>query len=240
MRRLALALFFVLGMASLGWADITVVTSAIKQSTNSNGTTTAALDTTGATLLVFGIAHLDAQGPGTPSDSKANTWAQAATAGNTCGIDIFYVKNPAVGSGHTFSNTGTANYPSLFILAFAGTDTSADRDQQNSATASTATTIQPGSVTPSTNNQVVVTVVCETAVSGTWSIDGGFTISNQGPVQAGAAYGGGMAYLIQTTAAAANPTWTTNSAAAFLSAGVDTFKTAASAGDVTTRRRLIQ
>jgi hypothetical protein len=83
--------------------------------------TTSSIDTTGATLLVVTIHHYAPNAPSL-SDNKSNTWSLAHNqgAGNER-TRIYYCFNPTVGSGHTFSNTGTLNYASMSVLAFSGT-----------------------------------------------------------------------------------------------------------------------
>ena len=210
---------------------MSLVANTFKQSSDTNAVTTDAIDTTGATLLVVAISGTSAAGTRTLTDSKSNTWTQGAQSNNAFSqIVIFYATNPSsVGSGHTFTAGAAGTYPMAMVLAFSGTDTSQARDQQNSAGA-TSTTLQPGSVTPGQNGEVLVTAL-NGGFNGatTYSIDSGFTLTDQAGFLGGKAYGGAIAYLIQGTAAAINPTWTSG-ISDLLNAGIDTFISTAVAG----------
>lgn len=173
------------------------------------GGTSSAIDTTGADLLVFLVScHI---GTPTVSDSKGNTWNALTRSGtgNTA-AQIFYAKNPTVGTGHTFTISGTEIYPSVYVQAFSGADLTDPFDQESGAVANSVATIQPGAITPSANDALLVTLVSHERASA--SINSGFTESGDigigGNIIAGAA-----AYLIQTSAASVNPTWTIPSSA---------------------------
>lgn len=188
------------------YAAITLINHAAAGGT-ANTVTTGAIDTTGANLIVIGVTF-DTTAARTISDNKGNTWTPLTnTTSSSAGAQLYYAINPTVGSGHTFSNTGSSNFSSIFVEAFSGVATGGF-DQQNGSTNS-ATTIQPGSVTPGQDNEVVVTFLGFNSAGTPVSINGGFTQSDTAiNFSSGAHYGAGMAYLIQTTATAANPTWT--------------------------------
>lgn len=175
--------------------------------------TTPAINTTGATGLIIAVGWWDGVGNVSVSDSKSNTWAPVTKyVTSNCSVEFFTCLNPgSVGSGHTFSKTGTDTYGSIAVLAFSGTDTTASVDGNSGAGTASGTTQQPGSITPSQNGSVVITALGMSAHSGSGSIDGGFTVSDS--FVDGSNYGVALAYLIQTSAAAANPTWTASSGA---------------------------
>jgi hypothetical protein len=72
------------------------------------------------------------------------------------------------------------------------------------------TSIQPGPINPTQNNELLISCLTNSgdASDTSRSIDGGFTISGQlgydEPTYSSAIAG---AYLVQTTAATSNPTW---------------------------------
>src|SRR5437588_3444480 len=148
-------------------------------STNTNTFTSAAIDTTGANLLILILA--DNSGASTISDSKSNTWA-TAVGPTTVGPDsrIFYVKNPTVGTSHTFTATCTGLSPHICVLAFSGADTTSPLDQTNLHSIAGGTTIQPNSITPSVANCLVVSGASYGNTADTLSIDSSFIISDQG------------------------------------------------------------
>ena len=112
----------------------------------SNAVTTGSIDTSGASLLVAALSRNDGSAANM-ADSKSNIWVlidELAVGGNR--IALFYVKNPSVGTGHTFSAGETGGFPTLLVSSYSGTDTSADVDQTNHATSgptSVQTTVTP-------------------------------------------------------------------------------------------------
>lgn len=205
----------------------TLVSSLKAKSTDSNGFTSGSIDTTGASLLVLALAYIQGAQP-TISDNYSNTWTGLTAqenAGAGGAVRLFYVANPFTGAGHTFTTTGAVGYPAIFVNAYNGARTSAPFDQQNGAQTSSAVTLATGSVTPTTNGQLVITGV---GTNGTpSSINGGFTITNSSATVNGQAFGGGIADLIQTSIVAANPTWTMSGASG-IAAAIATFIPASS------------
>ena len=167
--------------------------------------TTPSIDTTGASLIV-----VTSESVGTPtlSDSSGNTPYIAAIAGtgpDTSHNILWYFPNPSTSGTHTFTVTVAGTGVAFEVTAWSGVLTSSDPlDQVNQQSAPGAD--NPGSITPSQNNELVISsAVSSSAVS--WTIDSGFTISDQSAPD----FSGNQsaqAYLIQTTAGAVNPTWT--------------------------------
>lgn len=198
-------------------------------STDSISVTTAAINTTGADLIVLEVSDYLLDSPSTISDSKGNTWTTLTTydSGQFNRSRLMYVKNPTVGSGHTFTATTTTGYPSIAVQAWSGAHLTSPFDQQNGSGFFAATSIQPGSITPTENNELVVTGVGSLIV-GAVSVNGGFTISDQVDYSPGVHFAVALAHLVQTTAAAANPTWSWSGAAQGAT-GIASFKAAAAA-----------
>ncbi len=172
-------------------------------------TTSPGIDTTGADLLIAVVADYQL-GTTTISDNKGNSGWTGLTAKERAGdmrSQIWYFKNPAVGSGHTFTATATGSiYCRMFVIAFSGAHLSApyDSPNENGTTGTGVTTLQIGSITPSQDACLIIAGLANSANS-TYSIDESMSITDQGPY--GAVYGGAAAYKIQTTATAINPTW---------------------------------
>jgi len=188
-----------------GTTTISLVAHTSASSPDHNNVTSGSIDTSGASLLVVAVS-LQGLGTGTLTDSKSNTWVALTERESSLSIiKLYYCKNPTVGSGHTFTFSTTARYPAICIQAWNSTDTTANADGDVGAFG-TGTTIQPGSLTPSQDNSVVVTAVTgEQSVPA--SINSGFTISDQQIFATGAAFQVAMAYKLQGAAAAVNPTW---------------------------------
>lgn len=173
-----------------------------------NGYTTTGIDTTGANLLVWTVADNGGTAP-TLTDSYSNTWTlQQRYIPIAVAIAIYYCESPTVGTGHTFTCTKTAGANSGQVRAYSGAKSSGTVDQSNANLAFGASTLQPGSVTPTEDGELVVTAMNFDTAASVPTIDSSF-VNVLGDVGSGGAYiGSCSADLIQTTAGATNPTWT--------------------------------
>ena len=201
------------------WGTITFANHYAQKSTDSNGFTTTAYDSTAGScnfLVVLVVSYAGATEP-TLTDNQSNTWQPLTPYTNSGNgrVHIRYAFNPTLSASHTFTLNGVATYPAIFIAGFSGmlTTSSVFQSGTDSGANLTGTTIQPGSITPGNSPALVVSGVVAGSAQ-TFSINSGFTISDQLILVGGQSYGGGFAYLIQSSAAAVNPTWTVGSSAA--------------------------
>lgn len=169
--------------------------------------TTSSFDSTGANLIILVTAN---SGSISVSDSKGNTYSTAISKTQTLTNFIFYCLNPTVGTGHTATITGA--FGSIVASCFSGAAAASVLDQTNSfSAATTGTSSQPGSITPSTNNQLIFVGGGNSLfpIGSTYAISG-CTIAGQVPFGAGVNYSSVGGWVIQTSAAAINPTlsWT--------------------------------
>jgi hypothetical protein len=197
--------------------------------------TTSGIDTSGADLLVVGIAINEQNESITFSDSKSNTWALksfgngVAGTGNSPSVLLYRAYNAVVGSGHTITVTypHSGTFVSAALLAFSGSLVSSDPYDTQNANQNTAgaATVATGSVTPAENNELLVSIAAFENLAGSgYSTDGGFTISDTSSSARECAIG----YLIQTTASAVNLTWASNAGSAQNATALAVFK---SSGD---------
>lgn len=197
----------------------------------SGGGTSSALNTSGADIIFVGVSSYQANAQPTLTDSKSNTWT-ALTASEYSGLvrtRIYYCVGPTVGSGHTFALSGAASYSGVGVAAFSGGKQTSPFDVEAGAN-NASTSHQSGSVTPSEDNEIVIASVSTEISSGSWSPNGGFTLVGAVNFSGGAYWGLGLAYLIQTSAAAANPTWSGWSGSLAMAGTNATFKAAAGGG----------
>ena len=195
----------------------TVVSSICTFQTAGDGSplTTGTIDTTGASLIVLYAYNYDDGASATVSDSRSNTW-QHLTDQVTFGYEgrLHYVYQPSAGSGHTFtlSRADGVYQGVLCALALTGSLTTDPADQQSSYGFATYPTIQPGSITPSLNNEIVITGVGTNGqYNDAFSIDSGFTLQAQAYDTGGLiGHAGAIGYIVQGAASAVNPTWTIN------------------------------
>jgi hypothetical protein len=173
------------------------------------GGTSSGVDTTGATLLVVTGVYYGGGTTASVTDNKSNTWTKLTVQDNSVAANcIWYSHATTVGTGHTVTFTG--DYSIAEFMAFSGVSGSPFDKQGGNETANgtAATTFQPGSLTPSANGSLIVVGLGNNSFTGTISIDSSFTIAGQHTYNSGVNYGAATAYLIQTTAAAVDPTWT--------------------------------
>lgn len=175
-----------------------------------NTVTTSSLDTTGANLVIVACSYQVSSGASL-TDNKSNTWTaltESAYSANVA-VKLYYCINPVVGSGHTFTLSGTTVYPSIGVLALSGMLNANVFDVENGANNGTAkSTIATGSITPTLDDELLVTVLGFNNSGTPLSIDNSFTVLESQNFLASNHYGLGLAYKVQTSASAINPTWT--------------------------------
>jgi hypothetical protein len=179
---------------------IAFVSGASKIGAGATTTTTSAINTTGATLLVVTVTQYSGAGAGTLSDNKSNSWSTAVgpiIVGETESW-IFYSTTGNVGSGHTFAFAG-GTAAAVDVQSFSQTATSSALDQTNSNTSTgNITSLQTGSVTPSIIGEVIIAGWTADNSTASLSINSSFTIPN--PVvyySNGFSEAGAAAYFIQ-------------------------------------------
>jgi hypothetical protein len=201
---------------------------------------TPSIDSTGADLLVWchtrrGDASY-VELPGT--DSKGNL-ASAYTklgpynnGGDNATVVIYVLQGGTFGAGHTIPYGGGAGSGSDFVSVWSGSAASAIDQSAGFASAGNVSSIQPGSITPTLTNELVIALLSDQAYPNdrTHSVDGSMTELDNQP-SPDFYYRGMVAYKIQTAAAAINPTFTATGTAKNLSAMIVSFKsTSSSAG----------
>jgi len=173
-----------------------------------NGGTTAATSTTGATLLVLGVS-LDTAGTPTISDNRGNTWTQLTSYTSAFArVRFYYAVNPTTSASHTVTVTATGAAVSAHLAAFSNVATSSPFDQQNGANGTPVGTLQTGSITPAVDGTLLVTALAFNSAGSPISIDLSFTETGEIDFLGSNYYGSALAYLVQGSAAAINPTWT--------------------------------
>jgi hypothetical protein len=187
--------------------------------------TTSALDCTGADLIV--IAVQGNNGAYTVHDSQNNTYTLIDSHTDSSNVkSVFYCQSPSTSNAQTFNIVESFIFAAIFVQVFSGSSAS-PLDAHTQGSGFFSATCQPGSITPSENNELLIcfgTVYSSTGANFV-SIGGGFSTTNQNP-NTGSALTGGLAYLIQTTATASNPTLTIDDANGFPIAFQVAFKAA--------------
>jgi hypothetical protein len=163
--------------------------------------TTSAIDTTGANFCVANVT--DFMNAPTPSDSGGGLWLSLNLQSGSAGEQLWYTKNAAQGPGHTFTVTTISG--SMQVACFSNV-AAVPLDQQNGNSV-TGGSVQFGSITPTSNGQLLISGVGQNNVGASiGGVDSGYAITDI--TQPILIIGGALAYLVETTAAAQNPTWT--------------------------------
>jgi hypothetical protein len=169
-----------------------------------DGGTSAAITTTGASLLLLSAACYTTTLP-TVSDSKGNVWTPLTAQSyltNSRG-QFYYVLNPVVGAGHTFTLTASGIYPAFQVDAFAGVGSY----HSESGTTGTTSGLISGAVTPSQNGALIVTALAAHNEATDSVAPPGFTFTQLTWIP-GLAMQSAVGWLVQAVAASINPTWT--------------------------------
>lgn len=202
------------GAGSASTSPITIVGTPVKAS-SANGTdvTSPSYDITGATrLFVFG-ANLNSSACSITDNLSPthNTYTQLNALPGQQTPTGFYVLNPITST--TFTVKLTCADPSVIVIAATGgpTPTFDKQGTVNSESGGTSLQMPTASQTPAINGEICLFYMYMNGASwSAFSINQGFTAIQGTPV-AGKAFGGIAGYLIQTSAAALQPTasWTT-------------------------------
>lgn len=203
-------------------------------STNTNGFTTGAFDTTGANFIIVAYTAGTATSQ-TLTDSKGNTWHPLpADTANSKQCRLYYAYNATVGTGHTFTITGTATNASLSIMWFSGVLSTSDPyggDITNNG--ATGTSMSAKALRPTETNCLLVTATSDTSTSITPTIDAGYTVADS-ILAVGAQHDAAhSAYLIQTSIATVNPTWTFGGSSDWLNTTHAWFKSSSGTAEAT-------
>jgi prepilin-type N-terminal cleavage/methylation domain-containing protein len=173
-----------------------------------NSLTMGPISTAGANAIAVAVASFNGITSVTHSvGSDGNATALTAAAGNSPSNQFFYWQNPSTGGSDTFTVTSTgALYGTACVYIMSGISGIYSSAQNENPTG--GTTCQPGSITPSGSNQVVITAFGVYTPTGAPTINSSYSTPVYNSGAGGTAYAEAGSYLIQTTGASTNPTWT--------------------------------
>jgi hypothetical protein len=173
--------------------------------------TSAAIDTSGATLLVVTVNTYGGAAV-TVGDSRSNAWTRAVTQSNgpDATVSIYYAwQNLALSSAHTVTLSGSGVYAGYTFAAYSGTKTTGNPLDATSASVwSGGSTGQTAAFTPMAAGETIVTSVAPGYPGTTpFSIDTGFSVVDQVAGAGGVNVPNASGYLFQSAAAAVAPLW---------------------------------
>ncbi len=189
---------------------IALIANAVAHYTSaSSGATTDARDTTGANFIC--VSFNCYQTGGTFSDNKGNTsWTEitAYNANNQPRVRTFYCVNPTVGSGHTFTLSGSNLYGTIQMSAWSGVDTADPLEAQNgSSTTSGGSSRNSGTVSPANDGALILAHYAGFANPPSFSGSPSFTTLTAFAGVGSVYFSTGGAYYIQPTAGSINSGW---------------------------------
>jgi hypothetical protein len=173
-----------------------------------NTVNACSINTTGANLI---LVTLGSNGGGIPttSDALANTWVQVPSASLT---SVVYCSVPTVTGADTFgvlALNGASYNIGISAAAFSGGNASCTPNVYSAGSYLTATTVQPGSITPTYTDVLLITSnACHSTSGAVPTVDSGFTALSVLHSDSTGWSGAGLAYKIMATPSAINPTWT--------------------------------
>lgn len=187
--------------------SVAKVGSLYQGSSDTNGFTTSALATSGATCLVVAVADDVGSPASTLTDSAGNTYGAATLTRTTTytRLQVWVITAPATGGSHTWTIAGGCYAPSIAVLALSGVSGTSTVDVSSSAADTATNDVQPGSITPSRNHEAVVTIYGSSDTAA--SVSAPFSPADGATTGTGNHRAISMAYDFQTTATARNPTW---------------------------------
>jgi hypothetical protein len=177
-----------------------------------NGSSTTAINLTGATLIVLTEADASAS-LASPTDSSSNTWIGLGLyedTGPNYWNETFYCYPCTVSASQTFTAHGST--PRLVMIAASGTLTASSPIDGSGAGGSDlfGTTCQPGSQTPSATGELLVSGLAIGTNAATGSVNDSLSILNT-TAGTGTYPQTYLGYLIDSSSSAINPTWTASS-----------------------------
>lgn len=195
-----------------------------------NAVQSDAIDITGANLVTVAVAH--AIGAiGAITDTLGTTYGAAKlTTGATTEEVTWFAAAVTGGAAFQVTLGAQANsYQTIFVCGWSGVANATVDQSTGTTSGSGLTTLSSGAVTPSENNELVLSGAAFSGVITSVTVNGGFSSP---PLTDGANVTntvGGISYLIQTSAASANPAWSWTGSQR-PSVNILTFKAAAAAG----------
>ncbi len=172
--------------------------------------TVGPFDSTCADLIVVSVNQDATVAAGAVTDNKGNGTYTGSPANIHSLHSMFYIRPTTVGTGHTITYTvGAASFPSVQVAAFSGSVSSPlDTYGEDSAAGNadvTNATLDPPPTTPVADKELFVVGGGAGAIATcTFSINSGFTITDQFGGSS-VDYNGMMSYFVQPTAALLNP-----------------------------------
>lgn len=170
--------------------------------------TISGLNTAGSNIFLAVVNYYVLGTAPSFTDSKGNSWTPTTLKTQSVGAHIvYYCINPLTDSSHSFTASGVGSFPSVAVIALSTNAPSIALDVGKIATAtqSSGTTINPGSLTPSAANALLVAACESGGTAPTCSLS--YTTEESYAYVPGTSFGTGIAWKFDATATARDPQW---------------------------------
>lgn len=140
---------------------------------------------------------------------------------------LCYREAPTTGSNTTVTLTGSATYPGIIIYGVTGSIGAGAHDQTAGNKTDAGTTLAPGTITPSQDDEIVFTGLASGAsADADMTVTGNSVVKLSGFTQVGGVnIAGAIGYVIQSTATATSSVqWTSTTSSIGLSSLISSFK----------------
>lgn len=209
--------------------------TASRSAAGANGATTGSgFSSVGASLSLIGICSYSAVADATVSDNAGNTYTPLTkyTTASFQYVRWFYCLNPTSNASATATASSTSGFTSIVYAVYSGGAIVSGFDVENGAINNgSTTTISPGSITPTQNNDLIVALLGFNGSTASPTIGASLTVRQFINFSAGTNFGIAFADFVQTSAAAINPAWS-YSASPQIANSIASFKIAPVGGAV--------
>jgi hypothetical protein len=198
----------------------------------SSSVTSSGIDTTGASFIAVAVSSYSVEAAPTLSDSNSNSWTPLTARTNApIRLQWFYAISPTVGSGHTFSLSGSNSFAALAVQAHSSVAGVFDYEASATGGGTAVESLGSGSLIPQTDDTLAVAAWgFGTAANptGSFVIDNSFTalgfLANVSGQSFGIGHGykylsGGEEVILIPAAGWAGPTTALGASTTFTTAG---------------------
>jgi hypothetical protein len=214
LRSITLLIALFLGLPFSSYAtSYAFINGTIAHSTNANSITSGAVNATGGDLITITVSVYDAGGARVISDSQSNSYSPVFISPPDDGVvltQVYQCRGCSVSSSQTFTVTCTGCYPVMVVEVWSGSGVS-PVDQSSSATTGANTILAAGSITPTSDNQLVLIASGSNGTTVVWGVTSPYSPPRyQQQSISGQCVGLAVSDNVQTTATATNPAWNSN------------------------------
>jgi hypothetical protein len=184
------------------------VSTSCYQGSSSSSLTIGPLNTTGASVIAIVVASFNDISSVTDNMGNGSATGLTAASGGSPNNQLFYWQTPNVGSGHSITVNGSGGlYASACVFVMSGITGNYSGAQSAHSAGYSSASCQPGSITPASGPEVVITGFGVYTPTGIPTLDSSYTVGAYQGGSGGLAFGEAAGYLLQPSGTATNPKW---------------------------------